>query len=135
MDNKQYTTIETFPQPPLGLFDDIMRDIDIEIQKKRDQKRFVFSLLPCISLGILTFWIIYMLLIRIIQSGCIEFLMTAMSAGHFFSYVPDVILSLLESLPLTFIVFFFGCLFVFLISLSKSKARYTALFFRPVFPV
>ena len=103
-------------EPQTGLVESIWQKISFHQKRVFRVKLYFFSLIGFLSLAGLV-PALKVLLGQFAQSGFYEYLSVAFSGGsNIFSYWRELGYSLLESLPVMNIIFSFGLIFIFMIS-------------------
>ena len=104
-------------EPKAGLADDIWRRVVAREKRFGRIKLYIFSLIGSVSLlGLVPAF--EALFNEFARSGFYEyFSLVFSSGGNLFSYWKELVLSLVESLPLTDIIFSFSLIFIFFWSL------------------
>jgi len=112
------------PEPPPGLFDRIILAIKRE-QELQKTKRLLFGFLFLLIISTITTPLSFkVLIIQAKNSGILYFVSTAISDfGIFLTLWQDFSLAILESLPVTAIIFFIASLILFLFSIRLFLYR------------
>ena len=112
------------PEPPPELFDRIILAIKRE-EKMRQTKRLLVGFLFLLIVSTITTPLSFKILINQVEnSGILYFVSTAISDfGIFLTLWQDFSLAILESLPVTAIIFFIASLILFLFSIRLFLYR------------
>ena len=103
-------------EPSAGLADKIWHHIAIREKRLIRIKLWAFSLIGFLSVAGLV-PVFKALLTQFTQSGFYEYFSLVFSSGsNLFSYWKELVLSLVESLPIPNIIFSFSLIFIFLLS-------------------